>query len=134
MTFQQKRALVSLIAIGIAAAGYIAKAVNVPPESPLQAAAMLIGASIGLTVMMILAHIVLHVAGDAEDARQPASEQERMIGRAAWRNAAWVMAAELWIVGGLAVVSAPPVLLLQAAAGAFVLAEMVRAAGGKTLN
>ena len=126
MSFQQKRALVSLVAVWIAAVGYGVKAWRSPPSSPMEAAIMLVAAAIGLTMMMVVANVLLTIGVGIEEARRPATEQDRMARTKARRNASWIMAGGLWLVMGLALISASPVVVLQAAAAAFVLAEMVR--------
>jgi hypothetical protein len=126
MSFHQKRALVSLIAIGIAAVGYAVNAWRFPPATLLQAAPRLIGAAIGLTIMMILAHILLAIGAGSDEARRPADERDRMVRTAARRNAWWMMGFGLVLTIGLQFVSASPVLVVQAGAAAFILAELVR--------
>ncbi|HEY5410462.1 MAG TPA: hypothetical protein VIJ94_07020 [Caulobacteraceae bacterium] len=126
MSFQQKRALISLVVVWIAAVGYGVKAWRSPPSDPMEAALMLVAAAIGLTAMMIVGHILLVIGVGVQEAREPANETDRMARTMARRNASWIMAGGLWLIMGLALISASPVLVMQAAAAAFVLAEMVR--------
>lgn len=125
MSFQQKRALVSLVAIWIAAVSYTARAWRSPPASLAEAVGMLAMAAIGLTVVMILAHIVLAIGAGAEEARRPADAGARKARAAARRNAAWTLVLGLGVVGGLQRVSVSAPMLAQAAAAVLVLAQMV---------
>jgi len=125
MSFQQKRALVSLIAVWIAAVGCVARLLRSPPETLAQAAPTLVGAAVGLTVLMIMAHIVLIVGAGAEQARQPAREAARKARLLAWRNALAIMALGGCTIAALKLAALPPVLLLEAGAAAVVLAQMV---------
>ena len=82
--------------------------------------------AIGLTVMMILAHIVLNIGAGVEDVRRPPGETERSIRGAARRSSAGVLAIGAVLIGGLALISAPAVVLMQATAAVFILASMAR--------
>ncbi len=125
MSFQQKRALVSLIAVWIAAVSCAARLLRSPPETLAQAAQMLVGAAIGLTVLMILAHIVLTIGAGAEQARQPTHEADRKARAMARRNAVGIIVLGGCAIAALKLAALSPVLLLEAAAAAVVLAQMV---------
>jgi hypothetical protein len=126
MSFQQKRALVSLIVIWIAAVGYAARVWRSPPDSLTQAAAMLVAAAIGLTVMMVIAHVLLIIGAGRDEARPPADERGRAARDAARRHAAWTMAGGLCLVAGVSLTRVSPAVLVQVAAAALVAAQMVR--------
>ena len=126
MSLQQKRALVSLIVIGIAAAGYADHVMKAPPQTVFQLWGPLVATAVGLTATMIFAHVLLAIGVGAEALRHKTDETDRRVRTAAWRNAGWVLAAGVFLIIGLALVAAPQVLLLQAAVAVFVLGEMVR--------
>jgi hypothetical protein len=126
MSLQQKRALVSLIVIWIAAVGYAVGAVKSPPQTVIQLWLPLVSTAIGLTVMMIFAHILLSIGVGADALRKPVDEADRRVRNIAWRNAGWALAGGLFLLIGLGLLAAPQVLLIQAAVAVFVLSEMVR--------
>ena len=124
MSFPQKRALVSLIATWIAAVGYAARVLRSPPVSLGQAAQMLIGAAIGLTVLMVLAHIILAIGAGTDAVRRAADQTSRKARFAAHRNAAAILVLGLCATGALGLASATPLILVQAGAAVLVLAQM----------
>ena len=126
MSFQAKRALASLIAIWISAAGYAGSVLRSWPQTPGEAALSIVTAAIGLTVLMILMNILLAIITGAEEARRPLDEAGRLIALEAGRNASLVVGLGLFLAGALALLSMPSVLIAQAAMAALLLAEIVR--------
>lgn len=127
MTFREKRALVTLVAVWIVIAGYIFGVLRAMPASIARVLPQMIGAVILLIAILIASHIVLLLrARDRAEAQQSPDERDRLIGMASSRNAGWVGIVGLWLMLMMAVMSLPHVVMAQAALGAFVLAETVR--------
>ena len=125
MSFPEKRALVSLIAIWIGAVGFAAQAWR-SPAAMAHPGAMLFGAAAAVTFIMIVSRIGLTIGAGVKEARQPAGERDHRVQTTARRNAFLALGLGLCIVVALAAASIPKGLVVQAVIAAFVLAEMVR--------
>jgi hypothetical protein len=125
MAFREKHALLTLIAIWIVTAGFVADACLHRPSSLTEAIPALIGAMVLLTAIMIVSSLLLVIGVGAKEARQTSDERERLVRLTSRRNASWLCQAGLWLVLALAAMGASHVWIAYAAIGAFVLGEMV---------
>ena len=125
MSFREKRALITLLAIWIVTIGYVATALRAEPSSVTGAVPGLIGSMALLTGIMVISHIALVIGAGAKEARQPSDERERTVQLASRRNAGVIGQVGLWLILVLAVMSEPHLVIAQAALGTFVLAEIV---------
>jgi hypothetical protein len=125
MSFREKSALVTLVVLLITALGYAGLALRYPPPHVAVVAVSLVGAMILFTGIMILSQISLVIAVGFREASRPSDERDRMVMLASRRNAGWVGVMGLWLILGLAVTSAPHLIIAYAAIGLFVLAELV---------
>ena len=125
MSFREKRALITLIAVGLVTVAYAAAAFKAPPASVIGAVPGLVGSMILLISIMMISHIVLVIVAGAKEARRPSDERDRLIDLSSRRNAGWIGQAGLWIIFMLALGPAPHLTLAYGALGAFVLAELV---------
>jgi hypothetical protein len=126
MSFQEKRALVSFIAIWIGAVGFAANAWKAGPAGLAHPVAMLFSAAAAVTFIMIVSHIALVIGAGLKAARQPADDRDRRVQTAARRNAFLMLGLGLCIAVALAAASIPAAIVAQAVIVAFVLAELVR--------
>ena len=126
MSFREKSAWITLIAILIVAAGYMTHGMfwglN-PPANPRWLEA-LIGVTVIFVAIEIVGHVVLAVRYP-KDARTPKDERERLIDLRAERVAAYV-----YVVGSLIAIStvhlgANRIAIVNAVLLAFILAEIV---------
>ncbi len=125
MSFREKLALITLAAIWIVTAGFVADTVIQPPASLAQAIPPLIGYVVLLAAVTIVSSVVLVIGVGTKEANQPSDERERLVQLISRRNAGWLCQAGLWTVLALAALGAPHVWIAYAALGAFVLGEMV---------
>jgi hypothetical protein len=125
MSFREKLALVTLLAIWIVTAGFAADVLLHPPSSLNEAVPTIIGSVVSLTAIMIVSSVTLVIGVGAREASEPSDERERLVQLVSRRNASWLCQAGLWTVLALAAFGAPHVWIAYAALGAFVLGEMV---------
>jgi hypothetical protein len=125
MSFPEKRALVSLIAIWIGAVGFAANVWRSPPAM-VHPLAMLFSAAAAVTFIMIISHIGLTIGAGLKEARRPADERDRQVQTAARRNAFVMLGLGLCVAVALAAASLGQAVVVEAVIAAFVLAEMVR--------
>jgi|WetSurMetagenome_2_1015567.scaffolds.fasta_scaffold384408_2 hypothetical protein len=126
MSFQEKRALVSLIAIWIGAVGFAANIWRSPPAAMAHPGAMLFSAAAALTFIMVVSHIGLTIGAGLKAVRQPADDRDRRVQWAARRNGFMILGLGLCATVALAAASIAQVVVVLAVIAAFVLAEMVR--------
>jgi hypothetical protein len=124
MSYREKSALVTLIALVLTAAAYAALALRHPLQNPFAAGAGAVAAMVMFTGIMILSQIALVIALGPKEARRPADERDRLVMLASRRNAGWVGVAGLWVVMYFAVTSSRLSVALLAL-GLFVLSELV---------
>lgn len=125
MSFREKRALITLLALWIVVIGYVAAVLHAPPSSIPAAVPGMFGAMFLLIGIMIVSHIALIIGVGPKEARMPSDERERLAQLASRRNVSWVGQVGLWLILMLAIMTQPHVLIAQAALGTFVLAEIV---------
>ena len=125
MSFREKRALITLIAVWIVAVGYFASVVRAAPISLSDATPGLICAAVSLIAIMILSHIVLVIGAGVEEALQAFDERDRLVQQASRRNMGWIGIAGLWLVLILVINMEPHLVIEYVALGAATLAEMV---------
>ena len=125
MSFREKRALITLLAIWIVAAGYFASVLHAAPISIGEATPGLIGAALSLIAVLVMSHIVLVIGAGAEEARQAFDERDRLIQQASRRNMGWIGVFGLWLILALSIATQPSIIIAYAALATAVVAEMV---------
>lgn len=125
LSFREKRALITLLALWIVGLGYAVRVWRFPPANVAAALPGLVGALVLLTGVTIVSHIVLTIGVGAKEARQPSDERDRLVQLASHRNVSWIGNVGLWLVLGLALTAAPHVVIAYAALGAFTLGQAV---------
>jgi hypothetical protein len=124
MSFKEKQAAVTLLALWIVGITLLVRFVRLAPGTVEQAVPLLIGGVVALIAVMILAHIVLAIGVGREEAMSRTDERDRLVDLASRRTGSWVTAGGLVLVVILAIRSAPVVALAETAVAALVLAEM----------
>ena len=124
MSFREKQAAITLLALWIVGLTLLFRFVSRQPVTLEQAVPLLIGGVVALIAVMILAHIALVIGAGSEEARRGGDERDSLVDLASRRIGYWIAAAGLTLVVVLAVRSAPSVVLAETAVAAFVLAEI----------
>ena len=125
MSFREKRAVISLLAIWIVAVGYLASVLHATPISIGEAIPGLVSAALALIAIMIGSNVVLVIGAGPEEARQAVDERDRLVQLASRRNMAWVSVAGLWLILILSTTGKPSIVIAYAALGMVAAAEMV---------
>src|SRR3954471_7920002 len=89
MSFRQKQAAVTLLALWIVGLTLLFRFIRVAPQSMREALPMLAGAGIAMIVVMILAHVALTIGTGRKEAMQGEDERDRLIDLAGRRNGYW---------------------------------------------
>ena len=124
MSFREKQAAITLLALWIVGLTLLFRFVSRQPVTVEQAVPLLIGGVVALIAVMILAHIALVIGAGSEEARRGGDERDSLVDLASRRIGYWIAAAGLTLVVVLAVRSAPSVVLAETAVAVFVLAEI----------
>jgi hypothetical protein len=124
MSFREKQAAITLLALWIVGITLLVRFVRLAPGTVEQAVPLLIGSVVALIAVMILAHIALVIGAGREEAMSHSDERDRLVDLASRRTGSWITAGGLVLVVMLAIRSAPAVALAEAAVAALVLAEM----------
>jgi hypothetical protein len=121
MTFREKSAWITLIAIVLVFGGYwtILLTQRLPTT---QAVELLAGLIVVKVVIIIIAHIAIAIWASPE----PRDERDRLIELRSPRNAYYVLISGLVLMMGVALVGAPMLVVVNGLLAALVLAEVVR--------
>src|SRR5665213_2246031 len=122
MSFREKSAWISIVAIVLVYGFYGFRLLHAPQARHPPFVAMLVGSTILVIIVSVIGHVVV------ARRRETADERDRLIDARSTRFGYYAMAAGLWGVIFLALAGPQPALLAYAAFGAFVLAELVRLA------
>jgi hypothetical protein len=125
MSFRQKQAAITLLAIWIVGLTLLFRLIRADPSSMDEALPLLAGAGIAMIAVMILAHIALVIGAGREEARQGADERDRLIDLAGRRNGYWFATIGLSLVVIQAIRGVMAVGLAETAIAAFLVAEAV---------
>lgn len=125
MSFREKRALISLLALWIVGVVFAFGLRRGIPGSLFAADAGLIAAFVLLAGIMIISYIALVIAVGPKEARQPSDERDRLVQLASQRNAGWVGTAGLWLILELAMTRTPHPIIAWSAVGLFLLGQIV---------
>jgi len=123
MSFREKTAAASIVAIVLVYGFYAFKLLHAP-LLPFVAVTALIGSTILIILVQIVAQVVIGVA--AKSRPEAIDERDRLVGLRSLRNAYYVFSAFAWGVAMLALISPPPVLLTYVLIGGFGVADVVR--------
>lgn len=125
MSFREKRALISLLALWIVFVVYAFGLRRGVPQSLIAADLGLVIAWVLATGIMIVSYIALVIAVGPREARRPSDERDRLVQLASQRNAGWVGTVGLWLLMYLAMSATPHPLIAWAAMGLFLLGQLV---------
>jgi len=122
MTFREKSAWISMVAIVLVYGFFGFKVMHAPPTR-----AGVVVALIGSTILVILLHIIAYAAAVKSRKERP-DERDALIALRGARFGYYALAAGLWCLIFLALAAPPPAILAYAALGAFILGAMARLA------
>ena len=125
MSFREKRALISLLALWIVGAGYVVGLWRHPPANPFVALPGVMLDFILLAAIMTISHIALTIGVGFREAQRPSDERERLVQLASQRNAGWVATVGLWAIPWFALNPTPRLMMTYAALGIFLLGQIV---------
>ncbi len=125
MSFREKRALISLLAVWIicVVCGFGLR--HGVPQILAVTDVGLVFAWILAGVILILSYIALLIGVGIKEASRPSDERDRLVQLASQRNAGWVGMFGLWFLMYLAMSATPHPLIAWAAMGLFLLAQIV---------
>jgi len=126
MSFREKRAVISLLALWIVGAGYAVGLWRHPPTSPLMALPGVMGGFLLLAAIMTASHIALAIGIGHKQSQRPSDERERLVQLASQRNAGWVAIVGLWAIPWFTINPSPRVMIIYAALGFFLLGLVVQ--------
>jgi hypothetical protein len=125
MTFREKRALISLLALWIVGVAYAFGLRRGIPQNLIAADLGLVTAWILASAILIISYIALVIAVGTKEARRPSDERDRLVQLASQRNAGWVGTVGLWLVMYLAMSATPHSMIAWAALALFLLGQIV---------
>jgi hypothetical protein len=125
MSFRQKQAAITLLAIWIVGLTLLFRLIRADPSSMDEALPLLAGAGIAMIAVMTLAHIGLVIGAGREEARQGVDERDHLIDLAGRRNGYWFAMIGLSLVVIQAIRGVTTVGLAETAIAAFLVAEAV---------
>lgn len=123
MTFREKSALASLMAIGLVYGGYVLSLGAGPLSGP-QVLARMIGAIAALTAVMIVAHVAIVVEARPEKL----DERDRAVMWRSARNGYVAVTLGLWAIPFLAILPVSRLFVANTALAIMMLAELVNQA------
>lgn len=126
MSFREKRALISLLAVGIVCIGYGIAFWRHPPVSPLAAVPGMFGALILLTGIMIISSLGLAIGVGFREAGRPSDERDRLVQLASQRNAGLIGIIGLWGIPWFMINPSPRAMVICASLGFFMLSLIVQ--------
>jgi hypothetical protein len=124
MSFREKQAAITLLALWIVGLSLLVKFIRLAPATIDQAVPLLVGGVIALIAVMILTHVSLAIGAGREEVLGTADERDSLVDLASRRTGYWITAGGLTMVVVLAIRSAPVIALAEAAVAALVLAEI----------
>jgi hypothetical protein len=124
MSFREKQAAITLLALWIVGLTLLVKFIRLAPATIDQAVPLLIGGVVALIAVMILTHVSMAIGAGREEVLGGADERDSLVDLASRRTGSWITAGGLVLVVMLAIRSAPSVALAETAVAALLLAEI----------
>jgi hypothetical protein len=125
MSFREKRAVVSLLALWIAGIGFALVLWRYPPPNAIAGFLALFAALVLLMLIITVSQLALVIAVGLREATRPSDERERLVQLSSQRNAGWVGTAGLWAIPWFMINPTPRLAVACAALGLFLLGQMV---------
>ncbi|HEY5411023.1 MAG TPA: hypothetical protein VIJ94_09895 [Caulobacteraceae bacterium] len=122
MGYKAKSSLAGLAALALVYGSYFLWALA-PGHTAHDDLAHMVGAAIGLTIILIILEIIIAVRDRSPAAR--VDERDSIVGLRSARNGYYALVGMIWWVPIVALLGAPAVLLANLSLGMLVLAEMV---------
>ena len=125
MSYREKRALISLVAVCIVGIGFAVGLWRYPPPTPVAVVPGVFGAFILLAGIMLVSYLALAIGVGFKEARRPSDERDRLVQLASQRNAGWIGIIGLWTIPWFTLNPSPRAMTILASLGLFLLSQIV---------
>jgi hypothetical protein len=125
MSYKEKRALISLVAVWVVGIGFVVGLWRHPPPTPVAVVPGVFVAFILLAGIILVSYLALAIGVGFKEARRPSDERDRLVQLASQRNAGWIGIIGLWTIPWFTLNPTPRAMTILVSLGLFLLSQIV---------